>query len=200
MPVDNNSVAARARNVARTRGQDYCIGGVALHPVIARVIVVGAVSVVLSIGPVVLVRVGHHVVQSEPVVRGDEVDAGPRSSSARGVQVGRSGQSVGQLAQCRRSTPEITHRVSVAVVPLRELHTEAAHLIPPVSGIPRLGDELAPAEQRIGRNRGEHRRPRVESGSLGSSQRAGEVEAEAVDTHVLGPVTQRVQHQAHCHR
>ena len=48
----------------------------ALCPPIATVIFRGAVAIVLTIGKVVLAFVTHEVMQSEPIVASDEIDAG----------------------------------------------------------------------------------------------------------------------------
>ena len=53
--------------------------------------------------------------------------------------------------------------------------------------VPRLGDQLDAAEQRVLRHGGEK--------SAVAGERGGEVEAEAVDVHLASPITERVQGQ-----
>ncbi|MDT4872467.1 hypothetical protein FQZ97_1076520 [compost metagenome] len=109
-----------------------------------------AVAVVLAVGFVVLVVVRHQVVQREAVVRGDEVDArgGPLARPA--VQVFRTGDALGHLAdEPAVAFPEAAQPVAVLVVPLGPAEREVADLVAAVAQVPRFGDELHAVERRV---------------------------------------------------
>ena len=153
-----------------------------------------AVPVVLAVRLVVLVIVGDEVVEREAVVRRHEVDRGPRLAAAVGEQVGRGGEprrEIGQLPVV--AAPVGSHRVAIAVVPFRPARREAADLVAAGPDVPRLGDQLDLAERRVLSAGVEETAVLVEAVRL-AGQDGGEVEAEAVDAHVVGPVAQAVHH------
>ncbi|MCY1552278.1 hypothetical protein D9M68_886640 [compost metagenome] len=109
-----------------------------------------AVAVAFAVGFVVLVVVRHQVVQGETVVRGDEVDArgGPLARPA--VQVFRTGDALGHLAdEPAVAFPEAAQPVAVLVVPLGPAEREVADLVAAVAQVPRFGDELHAVERRV---------------------------------------------------
>ena len=154
-----------------------------------------AVAVALAVGLVVLALVGRQVPQREAVVRGDEVDRRCRGAPGGGVEVGGAGQPVGEPAHAATgAAPGVPHRVAVAVVPLGPGVREAAHLVAPLAEVPRLGDELHGRQHRVLVDGLQEGAARVE-GVRRAAQRAGQVEAEAVDVQLGDPVAQRVEHQ-----
>ena len=94
----------------------------------------------------------------------------------------------------RLAAPEVAHRVAVAAVPLRPQRREVADLVAALADVPRLGDELHLADDRVLLDEVEERRQPVDLVEL-AGQRGGEVEAEPVDVHLGHPVAQRVHDQ-----
>src|SRR5207244_7481113 len=95
-------------------------GGRPLGPPVAAVVLLGAVTVVLAVGLVVLAVVTDEVTQREAVVGGDEVHAGIGAPPASGEEVARPRQSGGQLGHLARvAPPEPPDAVAVLAVPLR---------------------------------------------------------------------------------
>ena len=152
-----------------------------------------AVLVVLAVGLVVLVVVGDEIVQREAVVRGDEIDAGPRLAAAAVEDVGRAAEPRRQRRRRGFRSPVIAHRVAVLVVPLRPARRKAADLVAAGTAVPRLGDQLHLGEPRILHHRLHEAVVRIEAARLAREDGA-QVEAEAVDVHLLGPVAQAVAH------
>ena len=181
---------SRAR-ASRTSG----VVGRALDAVVPRAVVALAVVVVLAVGLVVLLVVGHEVAQREAVVGGDEVDAGERAgdrSARRGRRepVRREANSPSE----RLAAPEVAHGVAVGAVPLGPLGREAADLVAAGADVPRLGDQLDLADDRVLLHHLEEGGELVDVVEL-AGQGGGEVEAEAVDVHLGDPVAQRVHDQ-----
>ena len=100
--------------------------------------------------------------------------------------VGRAAQPRRQRRRRRFAAPEVAHGVAELVVPLRPARREAADLVAAGTAVPRLGDQLHLGEQRILRHRLHEAVVRVEAARLAREDGA-EVEAEAVDVHVLRP-------------
>jgi hypothetical protein len=177
------------------RAQDVRPVGGPLHPEVVGEVVVVAVVVVLAVGLVVLVVVRHQVVQREAVVRDDEVDAGVRAAAVALVQVAGAGEAVAQVAQGAGVAPPVrAHRVAVLAVPLRPEDGEVPHLVAPLADVPRLGDQLHPADHRVLVDDVEEGGEPLHRVQL-ARQGGGQVEAEAVHVHLLHPVAQRVHHQ-----
>src|SRR5205823_9191329 len=121
-----------------------------LLPPVPAEVVVRAVAAVLAVRLVVLALVRDEVARREPVVRGDEVDAGIRPAPARRVQVGRARQPGGHLRYLAGvAAPEAADAVPVPAVPFGPPDREAPHLVAAVAEIPRLGDQLDPGEDRV---------------------------------------------------
>ena len=149
-------------------------------------------ALVLAVGLVVLVVVGHQVGQGEPVVAGDEVDRGDRAPAVAEIQVAGAGQPGGELRQRGvLAAPEVAHRVPVLAVPLRPQRREVAHLVAALADVPRLGDELDLGHHRVLLDHVEERGQPVHLVEL-PGQRRGQVEPEPVDVHLQDPVPQRI--------
>ena len=162
---------------------------------VPRAVVALAVAVVLAVGLVVLVVVRDQVAQREAVVRGDEVDARVRPARRALVEVRAAGEAVGELGErLIGAAPEVAHAVAVLAVPFRPQRREVADLVAAFADVPRLGDQLDLADDRILLNDVEERRQPIDVVQL-ARQRRREVEAEAVDVHVDDPVAQAVHDQ-----
>ncbi len=175
--------------------QHLRVVGRALDAAVPRAVVALAVVVVVLVVLVVLLVVGDEVAQREPVVRGDEVDARDRTPTGGLVQVGRAGDARRELTDRRGlAAPEVAHGVAVLAVPLRPLRREVADLVAARPDVPRLGDQLHLADDRILLHEFEERRQPVDVVELARQGRR-EVEAEPVDVHLGDPVPQRVHDQ-----
>ena len=169
--------------------------GRALDAAVPRAVVALAVVVVLAVGLVVLLVVGDEVVQREAVVGGDEVDAGEGAAARAAVEVAAAGEAVAELGQgLVLAPPEVAHGVAVLAVPLRPQRREVADLVAALADVPRLGDELDLADDRVLLDEVEERRQPVDVVQL-AGERGGQVEAEAVDVHLGHPVPQAVHDQ-----
>ena len=124
----------------------------------------------------------------------DEVDARHRAASRVLVVVGRSRQSRGELAQRRLAAPEVADGVAVGAVPLGPLGREVADLVAARADVPRLGDQLHLADDRVLLHELEEGRQPVDVVEL-ARQRGRQVEAEPVDVHLGHPVAQGVHDQ-----
>ena len=153
-----------------------------------------AVVVVLAVGVVVLLVVGHQVAQREPVVRGHEVDARERTPPGLLVEVGRPGEPAGELAQRRLAAPEVANGVAVGAVPLRPQRREVADLVAAGPDVPGFRDQLDLAHDRVLLHELEERGQPVDVVEL-ACERGGQVEPEPVDVHLGHPVAQRVHDQ-----
>ena len=151
-----------------------------------------AVAVVLAVGRVVFLVVGHQVCQREAVVAGDEIDAGTGSPPGGLVEVRGAGQPGGELAEGGRfAPPVVADGVAVLAVPLPPEAGEVTHLVAALADVPRLGDQLDLADHRILLHQVEEGAEPVDVVEL-PGQGGGQVEPEAVDVHLQHPVAQRV--------
>ncbi len=154
-----------------------------------------AVSVLLAVGLVVLLVIGHKVIERETVVTGDEVDARARPPPGGLVEVRRPGQPRTEFAKGRGLTPPVvTHSVAILPVPLRPQTWEIAYLIAALADIPRFCDQLHLADDRVLLNQIEERAQPVDVVEL-AGKRGGQVEPETVHVHLEHPVAQRVHDQ-----
>ena len=155
-----------------------------------------AVAIVLAVRLVVLVVVADQVGEREAVVRGHEVDGGPGSAAAVLEDVAGTGEAGGEVGDLTRvALPESPHGVAVAIVPFRPPGREAAEAIAAVADVPGLGDQLDPGEDGILADRIEKAAVDVEVATRLAGERGRQVEAEAVDVHLLHPVAQGVHDQ-----
>lgn len=107
--------------LAGPQGVDLLVVGRSLGAAVPGPVVALAVVVVLAVGLVVLLVVGHQVTQREPVVGGDEVDRGDRPAPGVFVQVGRTGQPVGELVEGGGSPRQKSRTVS-RYLPFHSVH------------------------------------------------------------------------------
>src|SRR5262249_18461460 len=126
------------------------IAGRALDPAVPAAVVVRAVAIALSVRLVVLVVVGHEIVQRESVVARDEVDALLAPGSFWAVDRGAPDEPVRH--PCRRARLPAEEGADVVTEPsiplLPAVPDEAADLVE-TGRIPGLGDELRPCERRV---------------------------------------------------
>ena len=182
------------RRSCRRSSQNIRIVGRPLDAAIGAVVVVGAVAVVLAVGLVVLVLVAHEIGEREAVMHRDVVDAGARAAAVVVEQVGGAGHAAADLAeQVAFAAPVAAQRSAIMIVPFRPAGRKAADLIAAGADVPRLGDQLDAGQHRILPDRGEERGAAVEA-VWSAAERAGEIEAEAVDVTDLDPVAQRIHH------
>ena len=138
---------------------DGRIVGRAFDAAVPAQVVVRAVAIVFAVRLVVLVVVRDEIVQREPVVTGDEIDALLGLALFMAVEIG----APEQPGRDRRTEPwspfrNRAHVVAEPAVPLLPaVADEAPHLIE-TGGIPGLGDELGAGEERIRFNVPENRR------------------------------------------
>src|SRR5258708_35402994 len=124
------------------------VGG-AFAAAVPDVIGVVAVAVLLAVRLVVLVVVTDEIVEGEPVMGGDEVDAGPGPAPLVAEDVGGAGEARGEIGRdALVAFPQAPHRVAVLRVPLGPAGRELAELIAVGPDIPRLGHGLPPRRHR----------------------------------------------------
>ena len=111
------------------------------------------------------------------------------------VQVGASRQPRGERRGGAVTAPEAAHVVAEAVVELRPaLAGKLADLVGP-GGVPRLGDDLGVTQHRVLADALQDRRVGAEGAGPVASEHGGQVEPEAVDVHLHGPVVEAVDDQ-----
>ena len=87
--------------------------------------------------------VADQIVQGEPIVGGDEIDAGVRAAAIVLVQIGGAGQAIGQLAdQSALAAPVVAHHVAILAVPFAPADRKLADLIAVFAHVPWLGNQL----------------------------------------------------------
>ena len=181
--------------LALAEAPDGGILGLAFHAAIPGAIVRLAVLVALPVRVVVLVVVRHQIVQREAVVGGHEIDARVGLAAVALVEVGAAGESIREVGEpALVAPPVVAHGVAVATVPLRPQDREVADLVPAFADVPRLGDQLHLAHDRILLDDVEERRQPIDVVQL-PGERRSEVEAEAVDVHLRDPVAQAVHQE-----
>ncbi|MCY1352256.1 hypothetical protein D9M69_385450 [compost metagenome] len=179
-------------HLPQAQGADPGIVGGAFAAVVPGQVVVAAVAVVLAVGFVVLVVVGHQVAQGEAIVGGDEVHRGEGPPAALVEQVAGGGEALGELGHLSAiATPEGPRRVAETVVPFRPARGETAHLVAAWAAIPGFGDQLEAAQHRVlAAGHEESVALVIAMGVAGEDGR--QVEAEAVHAHLAGPVAQGI--------
>ena len=167
------------------------IGTWPFRSTVPRSVVAGTVAVVLAIGLVVFVVVGHEITQGETVVDRDEVDRRGGPSVAGAVEIGRTGVSRRELTDADRvAAPEVAHRVAVLTVPFSPQRRKAAEVVTVgLPDVPRLGVELGARHDGILRDHVQEGGHLVERAVL-PGERWREVETKAVDVHLAHPVAQ----------
>src|SRR5262249_10846647 len=103
---------------------------VAFGATVPGIIVVGAVEIMLEIGIVVFLVRRDQVIQSEPVVAGDEVDAVISRPAVVTEEVGRSGQPSANVRQLPGiAFAELPEAIAKPAVPFRPVHWKVTDLI-----------------------------------------------------------------------
>src|SRR5215203_5772724 len=109
--------------------------------IVAGDVVVGTVSVVFAIRPIVLVVVGDEVAQGEAVVRGHEVDAGEGLPPVRLVEVGGAGEAIAHVGNpAVVAAPEVARAIAEFSVPFGPSSGESADVVAVLADIPWLRD------------------------------------------------------------
>src|SRR5207302_7650920 len=109
---------------------DVLVVGRAFDPAVPRPVVGMAILVVLAVRLVVPLVVGDQIVEREPVMGGNEIDAGPWLAAAVIENVARGAKAWSESARWGLAAPEVAHRIPVFVIPLGPTRREAAHLVP----------------------------------------------------------------------
>ena len=171
------------------------IGRGSLHTAVVAVVVVRAVAIVFAVGEILPMPVRHQIGQRHAVVRGDEIDARRRVATAVAKQIARAGKPRGQRAgSVRIAAPETTLIVAKAIVPFGPARRESADEMP--LAVPGLGDQLALRQYRIAAHFGQPGKIAVEMPVRIAGNRAGQIEAKAIDADFIGPEAQRIGDQA----
>ena len=107
-------------DLAFPQSPDHRIGCLAFGAVVFAEVVVCPIPVVFAICFIVLVAIAHQIVQSEPIVAGDEVDAAFWAFARLGVDIGAATDAAGkQTNHPIIATPESPNLISEPVVPFR---------------------------------------------------------------------------------
>src|SRR5208337_1651082 len=131
-------------------------GGVGAFPFLAAVptvVVVVAVAVVVAIGKVVFVVVADESAQTEPVVAGDEIDAGMGMTAAVVVEIGTAAQAGGEFTGGTGTLPKATDFIAIASIPLGPAGRVVSHLIAAHADVPGFGNELDVVQNGVLANR-----------------------------------------------
>ena len=167
----------------------------ALDAAVPAAVVGGAVAVVLAVGLVVLVVVADRSASVKPswAVTKLMLARGRRPRAAE--EVARAGERATRVAPSRAARRRA--RSGARVSRKRSFHSrpagrEAADLVAAGADVPGLGDQLDVRQHRVLRERVEEAARRGRSRRPSRAERRREVEAEAVDVHLLDPVAQRV--------
>ena len=153
-----------------------------------------AVAVALEVGLVVAHVVADQVGQREAVVADHVVHRFGRLAAPRLEQVGRSRQPLRELtSRAVASQPEGARGVAEAVVPLQPAAREVAELVAAHADVPGLGDPLHAREHRVLQHGLEERGIALEA-MVAASEHRRQVEAKAIDMHLLDPEAQAVHH------
>ena len=150
------------------------------------------IGVVFEIRFVVPLAIGHQVVQGHAVVCGHKIDAGSGLASVVPEQIAGSGQPLREFPHLPGvAAPERARGVSIAVVPLCPPCGKAAELVAAQTHIPGLGDQFHVGQCGFGAQRLEQRRLCAESAGIAAQHRC-QIEAKAIDVHLLDPVPQAI--------
>ena len=171
---------------------DGRIGGRPLDTAIPAQVVVRSVRVVFTIRFVVLVVVRDEIVESESIVRRDEIDARKGAPPAPTVQVAAPRQPIPQLRHLASITFHVPpDGVPVFAVPLGPADRKVADLIAAFAHVPGLRDQLDLGQDGILVEDVEERTQPVDR-MLFSRERGGEIETKSVHVHLRDPVTQTI--------
>ncbi len=156
-----------------------------------------SITIVLAIGPVVLVLIAYQVVQREAVVGGEEVHARQWRPQVPAIDVLAAAQALGKL--CRGpgiAAPPAAHRVAEFAVQLTPRLREMAHLIAVhPHDIPCLCNQLRLGQDRVLGHRAEKLGLRAEVVRVIARHCHRQVKTKAVHVHLRHPVAQAVHDQ-----
>src|SRR5215204_2222335 len=111
-------------------GQNFLVRCWPFVSIVGGDVVVGPVSIVLAVRPVVLVVVGDEITQGEAVVRGHEVDAGEGLSPVRLVEIGGTGEPIAHVSYpALVAAPEVARAVAVLSVPFGPAGGKLANVV-----------------------------------------------------------------------
>src|SRR6516225_9915107 len=117
---------------------------------IPGVVIVRTVLIIFTIRCIVLLVVADEVLESEPIVCGDEIDTRVRTPAVVLVEIAAAGEAVGEVRQLAFvPLPVAAHRITIFAIPLRPQHREIAHLISPVTDVPWFCNELDLRNNRV---------------------------------------------------
>src|SRR5512132_1347660 len=177
------------------QAMDFRVVRRAFRATVPTVVVVGTVAIAFLVGVVVLAVIADGIRKGEAVVRSDEIDRRPRPPTMVIEDVAGAGDAGGQFGRLPVvALPKAPDGVAVAVVPFRPPSGKAAELVAAETDVPRFGDQLDASQYRILPHRIEKAAVMVEA-LMFAGERRGEVEAEAVDVHLLDPVAQGIHHE-----
>ena len=107
-------------------------------------VIIRAVFVALTVRIVVLLLKAHQILEREPVMTGDVIEAGLRGPTGGLENVAAPRHARGELRrQVEIRTPELASRIAELTVPLRPALRKIPQLIALLAQIPGFGDELA---------------------------------------------------------
>ena len=149
------------------------------------------IAVVFTVGFVVFFVVADQIAQSEAVVCSNEVDAGRRSAAAVVENIGRPGQAFGKCAQITAfPRPKRAHIITETAVPFGKRLREIAQVIAALADVPGFDNQLQTSQYRVLIQNLEKTAVRLEIGF--ASQYGSQVETEAVNMKLFGPIAQAV--------
>src|SRR5690606_38491499 len=165
------------------------------HATVPGAVVAFPVVVVFTVREVVLLVVGDEIVEGEPVMSGNEVDAGCRAAVVVLIEVGTSGESGSKFSEHTiRTSPIVPDTIPILTVPLSPARRKVSYLIPPFADVPRFSNEFYLGDYRILMDDIEKRTQFLDAVEF-TRQRGGQVEPESIDMHLLYPVAKTVHHQ-----
>ena len=142
-PARDQKSQQEVLDLAFPHGLDRGIRCLAFCAVVLAEVVVCPIMVVFSVCFIVLITIAHQVIQSEPIVAGDEIDAALGAFARLGIDVGTAADAAGkQTKHPIIAAPEPSDVITVLTVPLRPTAFGEAPDLIRSGGIPCLGDDL----------------------------------------------------------
>mmetsp|Transcript_94450 Transcript_94450/g.291169 ORF Transcript_94450/g.291169 Transcript_94450/m.291169 type:complete len:294 (+) Transcript_94450:1174-2055(+) len=142
-----------------------------------------------------LLVVRDQVTEGEAVVGGHEVDGVARAPAILLVEVRAAADARGKVAlHAPVALDEPPHRVAELAVPLREARgpagRELSHEVPAIAAVPGLSDELHVLQEGVVHQPANKGRVVGDFPVYATRERGREVEAEAIDAHLNGPIAE----------
>ena len=176
--------------LAAAQCQDLGVSRRPLDAAVPAPVGVGAVTIALAVGLVVLLVVGDEVGQRKAVVAGDEVDRVQRATAV--VEVGAAAQPGRQLPRScpgRRARSGGRRRGTGRSSPTSAGRRGRSDLVE-ARGVPRLGDQLGVGQQAVLGDHLDHGRLDHDIRPTVAAQDRGQVEAEPIDVRLGHPEAQ----------